>query len=64
MTSELTPCVGICQTATINGEQMCVGCYRTLTEIASWSALPLEARLSIIDMCGEREWNHTKGLSL
>ena len=36
-----TPCIGVC---VVDGESgLCLGCLRTLDEIASWAALP-EAR--------------------
>ena len=37
-----TPCVQVCA---IDGESgLCLGCYRTLPEIANWSRLEPEAR--------------------
>ena len=41
-----TPCVQVCA---VDGESgLCLGCYRTLNEIASWSALPDERREAIM----------------
>ncbi len=46
--SELkTPCIAVC---TIDGETgLCLGCARTLKEVASWSKLSGEQRDEIID---------------
>lgn len=32
----ITPCVGVCR---MDADGLCVGCRRTLAEIAGWSAL-------------------------
>jgi predicted Fe-S protein YdhL (DUF1289 family) len=42
-----SPCVSICEMSPHNG--FCVGCYRTLDEIAAWSVLEPEARRAIVD---------------
>jgi len=37
-----TPCVKVC---IVDGESgLCLGCYRTLNEIAAWATLPAEIR--------------------
>ena len=38
----LTPCVGVCR---LDGRGYCVGCQRSLAEIASWGALSDGERL-------------------
>ena len=41
-----TPCVKVC---VVDGESgLCLGCLRTLAEIAEWSALSAEARAAIM----------------
>ena len=42
----LTPCIGIC---TIDAEGLCVGCHRTLAEIAAWGSLGDDTRLRLMD---------------
>lgn len=38
----VTPCIKVC---VVDGESgLCLGCFRTLSEIAGWSALPPETR--------------------
>ena len=47
-----TPCVKICL---IDGESgLCVGCQRTLTEVASWSRLSDDERAEIMAQLPER----------
>jgi predicted Fe-S protein YdhL (DUF1289 family) len=41
-----SPCVKICVVDPTTG--FCVGCYRTLDEIAAWSAMSPEARREVI----------------
>lgn len=38
----VTPCIGICR---MDGEGLCVGCRRTLAEIARWGTMDDEERL-------------------
>ena len=47
-----TPCVQIC---IINDEDgLCVGCARTLDEIAHWGSLSAEARRAVMDTLPDR----------
>jgi uncharacterized protein len=48
-----TPCVQVC---IVDGESgFCLGCYRTLGEVAGWSGLGEEARAAIMaDLPGRR----------
>jgi predicted Fe-S protein YdhL (DUF1289 family) len=41
-----TPCIKVC---IVDGESgLCLGCYRTLSEVARWSALTDADRVSVI----------------
>ena len=41
-----TPCVQVC---VVDGESgLCLGCFRTLQEIAGWAALPEEERAALM----------------
>ncbi|MGH1507076.1 DUF1289 domain-containing protein [Ralstonia solanacearum] len=40
-----SPCINVCRMDAARG--LCVGCMRTLDEIAAWSALPDAARITI-----------------
>jgi predicted Fe-S protein YdhL (DUF1289 family) len=42
-----SPCIKIC--VIHPEERLCVGCYRTMQEIANWSRLTPEGRRAIID---------------
>jgi predicted Fe-S protein YdhL (DUF1289 family) len=42
-----SPCVSICEMSAHNG--FCVGCYRTLDEIAAWSVLDAAAKRAIVE---------------
>ena len=41
-----SPCVAVCQIDRANG--YCLGCWRTIEEIAGWSGFDEESRLRII----------------
>lgn len=41
-----SPCVQICVIHDAAG--ICVGCYRTLDEIAAWATMPPEARRAVM----------------
>lgn len=47
-----SPCVKICVIHPETG--LCVGCHRTLDEIAGWSTLPPEARAAVLAKLPER----------
>jgi hypothetical protein len=42
-----SPCVKLC--VVHPEERICIGCYRTIEEIAAWSRLTLAARAAIMD---------------
>ena len=48
-----TPCVKLC---IVDGESgLCLGCYRTLSEVAAWSGLTEARRASIMaELAGRR----------
>ncbi len=46
-----SPCTGICR---IGSRQHCIGCGRSLDEIAAWSAAPSSRRLQIRAQAAER----------
>ncbi|MDO5706133.1 MAG: DUF1289 domain-containing protein [Paracoccus sp. (in: a-proteobacteria)] len=45
-TEPQSPCVNICVMHPSEG--ICVGCYRTLDEIASWGLMSAEARRAVL----------------
>ena len=46
-----SPCNSICS---LNQDEVCIGCYRTNTEIRDWSHLDNHQRLDVLVLCGER----------
>lgn len=53
MTDKLaSPCISICQINPTNGE--CVGCYRTRSEIARWSAMTPDEQKALLLELGQR----------
>ncbi|TRW95090.1 DUF1289 domain-containing protein [Paracoccus sp. M683] len=42
-----SPCVNICVIHPQEG--ICVGCYRSLAEIAGWAGMSIEARQAVLD---------------
>lgn len=48
-----SPCVKLCQIHSV--ERLCIGCYRTLDEIGTWSRLTPEARRAIMQELPSRK---------
>lgn len=53
MAAIVTPCVKVC---VVDGESgLCLGCFRTLAEVAAWERLSEAARVSIMaELAGRR----------
>jgi len=47
-----SPCVSICRMDAATG--LCEGCWRTLDEIAAWSALDAQGKRAVWQRIGER----------
>ncbi|MEA5444731.1 DUF1289 domain-containing protein [Gammaproteobacteria bacterium AB-CW1] len=47
-----SPCVGVC---TMDDEGYCMGCFRSLTEIAQWSQLSPEEQWEVVRQLPERD---------
>ena len=48
----VTPCIKVC---VVDGESgLCMGCYRTLQEVATWARLDEDQRLGIMAELPER----------
>jgi uncharacterized protein len=47
-----SPCISICQMSPKT--ELCVGCLRTIEEIANWSILPDDEKLYILKLIEER----------
>ena len=48
----LSPCVSVCQMDPSDG--VCLGCYRTRGEIASWRSMDEADQLKLLDILSER----------
>ncbi len=46
-----SPCVSVCL---LDGDDVCVGCFRTADEITDWVMLDDDARRQVIDRSRER----------
>ena len=46
-----SPCNQVC---TLDDRDVCLGCGRTIDEIAAWGTLPLAARIAILAALPER----------
>lgn len=51
MASPQSPCIGVC---TLSREKVCVGCFRSLDEIAVWPAASDARREQIVAAARER----------
>jgi hypothetical protein len=47
-----SPCVDVCRMCPERG--LCAGCYRTLDEIARWSAMPDDERKRVLAAVAKR----------
>ena len=47
-----SPCVGVCLMDPDDG--LCMGCYRTIEEIAAWGELPRDGHMEILTRLRER----------
>lgn len=47
-----SPCISVCQMDPLNG--VCLGCYRTRGEIASWLSMDGSDQLKLLDILSER----------
>lgn len=47
-----SPCVNVCA---LGVDDICIGCFRTGQEIASWGSLSDEERLAVLRQVSERE---------
>lgn len=48
----ITPCIGLCR---VDENKICLGCRRTLDEIARWIDMSDIERRQIIDRCNENK---------
>lgn len=51
LTKPQSPCISIC---TLDEEDMCMGCLRTLDEIVDWTMLSDDEKRSVLDNVAER----------
>ncbi|MFT3930305.1 MAG: DUF1289 domain-containing protein [Spongiibacteraceae bacterium] len=47
-----SPCVSICR---LDERKLCVGCWRTLEEIAGWSKMNDQQKQSVLNSCAQRQ---------
>lgn len=52
-----TPCIKICQIDPHS--RLCLGCWRTLDEIAAWGAMPESQRLAVMASLPDRKARST-----
>ena len=47
-----SPCVSVCQMDAL--DELCVGCYRTRTEIAAWGSMDKADQMLLLDILRDR----------
>ena len=47
-----SPCISVCQMDDLNG--VCVGCYRTRAEIATWGSMDRDDQILLLDILRDR----------
>lgn len=53
----LSPCIGVCE---LNEHQVCVGCGRSIAEIATWGQRPIGSDGQVLDRL-QADWERPKG---
>ena len=48
----LSPCISVCKMDAL--DDMCVGCYRTGTEIAEWGSMNQDDQILLLDILRDR----------
>ena len=51
-----SPCVSICA---LDGDDICVGCFRTGQEISRWGLLPASRQREVLARCQQRMFGHS-----
>jgi len=51
----ISPCIGICA---VDDNGQCLGCFRTLDEIASWPTLSREQQSKLLEELPKRGFGH------
>lgn len=51
----ITPCIKLCKIH----KEVCIGCHRTLNEIAEWSDMSMEDRMKVMEEIKTRRSTHT-----
>lgn len=59
MTLPASPCIRVC---CLDDQDVCLGCFRLLTEITGWQAASEEERERILACCVERREAHDAAL--
>ena len=47
-----SPCISVCQMDDL--DEVCVGCYRTRDEIATWSSMSQDDQILLLDILRDR----------
>ena len=53
---ELSPCVNNCQ---LNKNDVCIGCYRSISEIIGWGDKSETQKIDILARCSKRKSTQT-----
>jgi predicted Fe-S protein YdhL (DUF1289 family) len=57
--ADRSPCISICRIDPV--DELCIGCQRTLDEIAHWGAMNPEQRLEVWRLIAERRAGASRG---
>lgn len=49
----ISPCINICK---LDENQVCIGCYRTINEIANWTKYTDEEKIKINNRIENQRW--------
>lgn len=49
-----SPCVGVCQ---LDEQRVCVGCWRSIDEIAAWRSMNNDEKLTALNAAARRRAN-------
>lgn len=56
----MSPCINICK---LDKDNICIGCYRTIKEIASWGKLTLKEKQQVLEVVEKRKYDYMGNIS-
>jgi predicted Fe-S protein YdhL (DUF1289 family) len=52
-----SPCINVCR---LDKNNFCIGCFRTISEIANWTKYTDAEKMIVLDKLNKRQWQKLK----